>query len=390
MAKGDYELPTLVTCLLILVLQIHNPFQRTYPSTCHCDGGGTAASASIPVNAGSRSVGKSSEASQGPSPPPGAPSSRGGADPAPVYRRPREVVPSAPAPGGLSTDALLRELDSIQAKAKEQQDTLAAAGRMPPPSPILQHLKETEAAEGGAAMGGMRTDGRGAAQASMAQMPSAPPPSMQSWGGVQAESGSTLTAAAGPGGAPLLRRRDDLGRFLEARQPRGLGVVLGVGRGDFALQLLGDWVSAQGVYLVDPYIHVWQGYDDPANLSDREHQLVFEELRSRLTPFEGKYVLVRDFSHSFAEVYRSGGTAPGLPTFIYIDANHAEKAVERDLNLWWPLLAPGGVLAGSTYVDDASGRIRVQTVVDRFVARQHVNLYLTHDDTPPSWFIFKE
>jgi len=196
--------------------------------------------------------------------------------------------------------------------------------------------------------------------------------------------------AGGPAETPLLRRRDDFGRFLEARQPRGLGVVLGVGRGDFALRLLSDWTSAQGIYLVDPYIHIWQGYDDPSNLSDRDHQLVFEELRNRLAPYENRYIMVRDFSHSFAEVYRSGGTAPGLPTFIYVDANHAEKAVERDLNIWWPLLAPGGVLAGSTYTSDAAGRVGVQAAVDRFAARQQLGLYLTHDDAPPSWFVVKE
>merc|ERR1719247_700647 len=111
--------------------------------------------------------------------------------------------------------------------------------------------------------------------------------------------------------APMLRRRDDLGRFLEARQPRGLGVILGVGKGDFALRLLSDWGSSQGMYLVDPFIHIWRGYDGPENLSDREHQMVFEELRNRLVPFEGRYVLVRDFSHSFAAMYQQGGNTPG-------------------------------------------------------------------------------
>ena len=74
--------------------------------------------------------------------------------------------------------------------------------------------------------------------------------------------------------------------------PRGLGasglnslrdipnskVILGVGRGDFALRLLRDWSSAHGLYLVDPFIHQWRGYNDPANLQDNEHQMVFEEL----------------------------------------------------------------------------------------------------------------
>jgi len=316
------------------------------------------------------------------------------------------VTPSSPTPGGMSTDELLRELDGIQAKAKDQQETLAANGRMPPPSPLLQHLRETEAAE---APGG---GGAGLGFSGRAPSP-APLPSSGMAGGLQpqatpssfmpssaaapagpgamgpAGSASGMLQAGGAGGPPLLRRRDDIGRFLEARQPRGLGVVLGVGRGDFALRLLSDWASSAGLYLIDPYIHIWQGYDDPSNLSDRDHQMVFEELRNRLAMFEGRYVLVRDFSHSFAETFRSGGTAPGLPTFVYVDANHAEKAVARDLELWWPLLAPGGVLAGSTYMDDTAGTIRVQTVVDRFVARHQLSLYLTHDDVPPSWFIFK-
>merc|ERR1711920_8501 len=149
--------------------------------------------------------------------------------------------------------------------------------------------------------------------------------------------------------APMLRRRDDLGRFLEGRQPRGLGVVIGVGRGDFALRLLGDWASAQGVYLVDPYIHILSGYDDPANLQDRDHQMIFEDLRNRLAVFEGRYMLVRDFSHSFADTFRS--SAPMAPCFVYIDANHAERAVAQDLELWWSPLASGGMLAGSMYMD---------------------------------------
>jgi len=309
-------------------------------------------------------------------------------DPPPSYRRPREAKPVAPSQQGsaLSTDALLRELDSIQAKAKNQQETLAAAGRMPPASPILQHLKETEAAETGIASGpamGASALGAYGVSGHQTQPPAAVAPVGLGLGGA-AQQGY-------PGvNPPMLQRRDDFGRFLEARQPRGIGIVLGVGRGDFAISLLQGWPSVQGIFLIDPYIHIWKGYDDPANLDDREHQMVYEALRNRLTAFEGKYVLVRDFSHSFAETYRMGGQAPGLPTFVYVDANHAEKAVSRDLDTWWPLVAPGGILAGSTYMDDDVGRIRVQSVVDKFATKNRVNIFLTHDDSPPSWFIVKE
>lgn len=243
---------------------------------------------------------------------------------------------------------------------------LSKAGKLPPPSPVLEELKEIEAnaepryrpASGSAALGNL--------------------------GGIPAASGTAPVTAP-----PPLTRRNDFGRFLDVQQPQGLGVVLGIGRGDFAIQLLADWRSALGVYLVDPYIHIPSGYDDPANLQDSDHQKLHDEVQSRLRPFEGKYALIRDFSNSFAMAYRQGTNVPGAPVFIYIDANHAEEAITKDIELWWPLLARGGILAGSTYTDSNDGRIRVRTVVDRFIVHFRLQVYLTHDDVPPSWFVFK-
>lgn len=387
MVKGEYDFAILVTCLLILALQIHNPFQSQQSSCQYGDGQTVVASSSA-----------QGQARQPSSPThPGATAGGRRAEPAqPETRRPREAVsPQAKPPGGLSTDDLLRELDSIQVKAKGQQDTLAAAGRMPPASPILEQLRESEQGSntrGGGA--GSPMSGRAVPQQA-ASYPSAGGQSNYGSAAQQAQP-LPLSASAAPGAmggavAPstdaMLRSRSDFGRFLEARQPRGLGVVLGVGRGDFALRLLSDWGSSQGLYLVDPFIHIWRGYDDPANLADRDHQVMFEDLRNRLAPFEGRHVLIRDFSHSFAEAYR--GQGQGSPSFVYVDANHAEQAISRDLELWWPLLASGGVLAGSTYTDDSDGRVRVRTSVDRFATANGLKVYLTHDDMPPSWFIFK-
>lgn len=379
--KGDYDFYILVTCLLILALQIHNPFQRNGIVDCRqCNGVGEPVSTAA-------ATGRSGAAVQSDGRAGGRMAPQQSQQAPPVSRR-AEAAPT----GATSTADLLRELDSIQAKAKDQQDTLTQAGRMPPPSPMLEQLKASEAREasmgGGAAMAPQVP--QQAAYARPAATPwgaQAPPPVGGGGAAMPPAMGAGMGAMGGD--APLVRRREDLGRFLESRQPRGLGVVVGVGRGDFALRLLQDWGSSQGVYLVDPYIHIFRGYDDPANLPDRDHQLVFEDLRNRLQQHEGRYVLVRDFSHSFAEQYNQGGQTPGPPTFVYVDANHGEEAVARDLELWWQLLAPGGVLAGSTYADDNEGRIRVRTVVDRFAMQQRAKVYLTHDDMPPSWFMFK-
>lgn len=363
MAKGDYEFPILVTCLLILLLQIHNPFQPAPQTLCQCGGeGGTVSGRAVDARAAA-----------------GRAAAQRDAEPAPQYRRP-QAAPAAG--GGLSTEELLRELDSIQVKAKDQSDTLAAAGRMPPASPVLQQIKDLEAENPPMvqprAQPGFGQQGAAPPAVSPQGVPPGVPPAVPAGG-----------AAAGAAQMPLmLRRRDDFGRFLQQRQPGGLGVVLGVGRGDFALRLLADWSMSQGLFLVDPYIHIWRGYEDPANVADSEHQLIFEDLRNRLVQFEGRYVLVRDFSHAFAETYSRPGQTPGPPSFVYVDANPAEDAVSRDLELWWQLLAPGGILAGGTYVDEGN-RVRVRSVVDRFAARQGLQVYLTHDDVPPSWFLFK-
>lgn len=372
MAKGEYEFLILITCLLILALQIHNPFQVPIQRSCHCpDASDSAADSGGTVLPTRRSPEVQSSGLQQSAAPP------------PVYRRPREGSAAPPSDsslssGGLSTDALLRELDTIQARAKEQQDTYAAAGKMPPPSPILDHLREGDAAAG-------ITVGGGSGRIPMQQLP----PQVES-----SASGSHPAPVAPPPGdvqlGEVLARRADFGRFLEAHQPRGLGIVLGVGHGDFALRLLAGWGSAQGLYLVDPYVHIWRGYADPANVADGVHQQIFEELRNNLQQFEGRHVVVRDFSHSFAETYRSGGVATGAPTFVYIDANHVEQAVSRDLELWWPILQSGGIMAGSTYMDDARGLVQVRRVVDAFVAKHGLQLHLTADDSPaPAWFFVK-
>mmetsp|Transcript_35534 Transcript_35534/g.75787 ORF Transcript_35534/g.75787 Transcript_35534/m.75787 type:complete len:150 (-) Transcript_35534:350-799(-) len=119
MSRGEYEFPILVVCLLILGLQIHNPFQ-TKP-VCECSGGATRPGVEAAY------LQQHGMMDQHP----------------PVYRKAAQA-PAAGSSAGLSSGDLLKELESIQRKAKDQQDTLTAAGKMPPASPILQQIKQAE------------------------------------------------------------------------------------------------------------------------------------------------------------------------------------------------------------------------------------------------------
>ena len=182
-------------------------------------------------------------------------------------------------------------------------------------------------------------------------------------------------------GNALLQSRFDTGHFLNWYQPGGLGVILGVGTGEFATSVLEKWDG--GLYLVDPYIHIWKGYDDPSNVDDKTHQLIYESLRTQLhSRFEHKHVMVRDFSSSFANLWKEK-TIPN-PTFVYIDNNHSSDAVKRDIELWWNLLSPGGIMAGNMYLNDG-----VRGAVEEKLAGNHTVHISQNPYEEPNWFVFK-
>ncbi len=175
----------------------------------------------------------------------------------------------------------------------------------------------------------------------------------------------------------------ELPTILNYQQPQGMAVILGVGRGAFALNLLSEWTRG-GVYLVDPYIHYHSGYEDKDNVSDKEHQLIFEQLRNEIHRFEYRYTFIRDFSYTFAEFWKNKDNLPA-PTFVYVDANHRYEAVNADIRRWWQLLASGGIMAGSTYTDG------VKKAVDEFFTEIGLQdtIYFTNDTPYPNWLVFK-
>ena len=57
-------------------------------------------------------------------------------------------------------------------------------------------------------------------------------------------------------------------------------------------------------------------------------------------------MLVRRFSEAAAVDFQEG-----FFDFICIDAGHEYENVARDLEVWWPKLKVGGMLAGDDFVD---------------------------------------
>uniref|UniRef100_A0A0G4FVJ7 Uncharacterized protein n=1 Tax=Chromera velia CCMP2878 TaxID=1169474 RepID=A0A0G4FVJ7_9ALVE len=438
MAKGDYEVWTFAMCAAILALMVYNPFQAEPKCDCRCGGGETAAEISVPPPAvqaplsdlekariaaekatrrmesmknkywegdgqGQGKTGNSlllehiAGGGEGVGGTPEVPSKTAWSAPSPTVShsrppaasKPQSVPPSPGTQASASQDAalpsdstadLLNRLAAAKAAVNQGDSPMAykqpqppsgeatpnaAAGRGDSPSrPASPQLLET------------RTEEKGALDTQ------------------KEASGVGREARRGDGVPGPFASVTEIWRDLAVRAPHGVGVMGGVGRGEIAERILEDWKTSPGLYLVDPYIHIWKGYDDAANLSDKDHQLVFEGLRERLQKrFEGRFVFVRDFSHSFAA--RVQKEDPNFPpvALVFVDANRAKEAVSRDLESWWPLIGAGGVLAGAEYSEGINaqfGKIGVMSAVDEFARQRGLKVWVTTRESPPFWYIVKQ
>lgn len=195
----------------------------------------------------------------------------------------------------------------------------------------------------------------------------------------------------GRSGFPLL---------LSAWGLTGNAVEVGTHRGEFAHTLLHNWPGH--LTCVDPW-SIPDGYGDQARLlpslggNGFDRWADYRECRDRLNGF-GDRVSYR--------VLTSVEAAPHFVDesldFVYVDGDHRKEQVALDLELWWPKLKPGGVLAGHDYVtlNDPTGYpgIGVREAVDEFVQFRNVpgtyeqlTVFVVREftDQPWSWYLVK-
>eukprot|EP00434_Breviolum_minutum_P000652 symbB.v1.2.000570.t3/scaffold3.1/size669525/10 len=154
-----------------------------------------------------------------------------------------------------------------------------------------------------------------------------------------------------------------LGSFLEQSYGAAFGVLLGVGDGTKAKELLNAWPHGV-LFLVDPFIHLRRGYERPQNVDDATHQRHYDNLRSH---FHDK----------------SSVQGPE-PMMVFHDANPSYGAVRMDLLEWWPLLSEGGTFCGSNYTTEGDGSVvGVKLAVDEFAASLGLSVFVTDDEQEP-------
>jgi predicted O-methyltransferase YrrM len=98
------------------------------------------------------------------------------------------------------------------------------------------------------------------------------------------------------------------------------------------------------------------------------------EVRSMLSEFGDRSRIFIGTSAAAAGFFSKAEAGFDL---VYIDANHRFQAIKQDLHLWWPLIRPGGMLAGHDYI--AAGGCGVIEAVDEFAAERNLEVQLTRE-----------
>lgn len=143
--------------------------------------------------------------------------------------------------------------------------------------------------------------------------------------------------------------RNQFGELLNDMGLTGEGVEVGTHLGLFARILLNKWRGR--LHCVDP----WE--DAPPEFAGQVAMLAGPNGGDRARDYKDAYRRLRPYlATGRCAVHKttSAAAAPTFPyeslDFVYLDGDHRAEAVYHDLELWWPRVRPGGVLAGHDVV----------------------------------------
>lgn len=181
-----------------------------------------------------------------------------------------------------------------------------------------------------------------------------------------------------------MKTRKDFPKFLNDRGLVGTGVEVGVFRGGFSKHILKHWDGTL-LYSVDPWIHQFDAKLDVSNADQLEQNEHFNVCREALREFKMRSCIVRKTSVDAANVIVD------TLDFVYLDARHDYRSVWSDLQVWWPKVRLGGVLAGHDYKNSfvRKNLVEVKRAVDNFFIVEDREVLTTTDDNLPSWVVFK-
>jgi hypothetical protein len=180
--------------------------------------------------------------------------------------------------------------------------------------------------------------------------------------------------------------REEIPVLLNRRGLLGTGAEIGVKVGNYSDLLLRTWLGRK-LISIDPWLEADPAeYADTANVPQGMQDGFYADACARLARHGERSEIWRMTSAEGA----ARVTEASLD-FAYIDARHDYDSVLEDVELWFPKLRAGGVLAGHDYVDGEfpQGRFEVKRAVDEFFGKRALPVLSTGTLPPrfPSWIV---
>jgi hypothetical protein len=179
---------------------------------------------------------------------------------------------------------------------------------------------------------------------------------------------------------PLLssecEKREDFGIMLTNRGLINTIVEVGVDRGEFSVALLNNW-KGQKYYGIDP----WSDKHNYGIFAGKDRTRDYNEAAARIQNAndETEKIILRGTSESEID------KIPNEIDFAYIDGNHYYEFVKKDINLFWPKIKQGGILAGHDWNGDWQWNVAT-AVIEKF---QDTQIYYMLGPAA-SWYVIKE
>lgn len=202
-----------------------------------------------------------------------------------------------------------------------------------------------------------------------------------------------------------VRRREVLETVLDHRRDLGsvcdqLGLVRAVEIGTHQGVFADEFLSKFGGKLI--CVDTWEGRPPPPHKTWLP--AFVETSESRELDYEiAKLVLKLKYGNRVSLIRASSLDSAAVldrlddyryTQFAYIDGSHKLSDVKADIETWWPLIEPGGILAGHDYVFGDPNLVgdhnlfSVKIAVDHFCAVNGLDLYLTKEPIA-SWYVEK-
>lgn len=117
------------------------------------------------------------------------------------------------------------------------------------------------------------------------------------------------------------------------------GVELGVAAARHSEYILRN-TSIEKLWSIDRWQHV-EDYDDLMNLSQEDHDQLYEFACSKLKIFGDRSLVVRSDTTEASKLFKDHSL-----DFVYVDADHSYEGCKRDLLAWIPKVKIGGFITG--------------------------------------------